>query len=81
MSVRDTVVTVFTDVAKQQDKPIVLLTDQVSLLDLGLDSLCMAIIVARLEGVLGIDPFSAADEVPIPTTFGDFVALYEHPVG
>jgi acyl carrier protein len=48
------------------------------LLDLGLDSLSMAVIVTRLEGSLGVDPFSASDEVEIPETFGDFVALYEH---
>lgn len=79
MSIRETVVAVFADVAKEQRKPIVPLIDHVPLLELGLDSLCMAIIVARLEDRLGADPFTnAADEMAIPVTFGEFVALYEN---
>jgi acyl carrier protein len=31
------------------------------LLETGLDSLCFAIIVARLEDELGVDPFSVDD--------------------
>ena len=78
MSVRETIITVFTDVAKMQNRPLAPLTDSASLLDLGLDSLSMAVIVARLEGSLGIDPFSAGEDVEIPDTFGAFVAMYEH---
>jgi hypothetical protein len=33
--------------------------------------------VARLEDLLGIDPFNAADVLEFPVTFGDFVRLYE----
>jgi len=40
----------------------------------GFDSLDLAILVATLEQVTGIDPF--ADDVPRFRTFGDFVALY-----
>jgi acyl carrier protein len=78
MTVRDTVAAVFTDVARGQNKQLAPLTYDASLLELGLDSLCIAIIVARLEGEVGIDPFSTDDEVGIPATFGEFVALYEH---
>jgi hypothetical protein len=46
-------------------------------LDLPLDSLCFAIIVARLEDSLGVDPFSTAEELTFPVTLGEFVALYE----
>jgi hypothetical protein len=77
MSVRETIVTVFNDVAKDQSKRLPALNDDTPLLDLDLDSLCLAIIVARLEGSLGTDPFSAADEVGLPATFGEFVAMYE----
>jgi acyl carrier protein len=76
MDVRNTVVTQFREVAHQQDRPLVELHDGLPLADTGLDSLCLAIIVARLEDALGVDPFATSDE--IPTTFGDFVALYEH---
>ena len=37
-----------------------------------------AVLVARLEDRLGIDPFSAAEEAVFPVTLGDFVKVYEH---
>ena len=46
------------------------------LVDSGLDSLCLAIIVARLEDALGVDPFSAKDD-DFPVTLGDFIKFYE----
>ena len=46
------------------------------LLDLGLDSLCLAVIVVRLEIRLGKDPFSEGADVALPATFGEFVGLY-----
>lgn len=79
MDVRSEVSTQFREVARQQDRPLVDLCDDLPLADTGLDSLCLAIIVARLEDVLGVDPFATSDE--IPTTFGDFVALYERARG
>jgi aryl carrier-like protein len=78
MSVRQTIEGIFADVAREQHKALAPLTDDAALLELGLDSLCIAIIVARLGEELELDPFSAADEVGIPTTFGAFVALYEN---
>ena len=76
-SVRSDVIAQFQQVAKQQGKTLAPLTDDLVLLDSGLDSLCLAIIVARLEDALGIDPFSRADDAEFPVTFGDFVRLYE----
>jgi hypothetical protein len=77
MSVRSAVLAQFTQVATEQNKSIENLSDEVVLLDAGLDSLCFAIIVARLEDVLGCDPFMTADVIEFPTTVGDFVELYE----
>jgi len=55
------------------------LSDDLKLLDSGLDSLSFALIVMRLEETFGFDPF-AADDVKFPVTFSDFVGLYEsHP--
>ncbi len=76
-SVRDQVVLQFHEAAANQEKRLLPLTDNLVLLESGLDSLCFAIIVAELEDNLGLDPFSDADEVFFPVTFGDFVALYE----
>ena len=47
------------------------------LLDSGLDSLCVAIIVARLEDELGVDPFDSDNDAEFPVTVGDFIGLYE----
>ncbi len=77
MSVRDTVVSQFKQVAVEQHRTLAKLTDELRLLDSGLDSLSFALIVARLEEALGFDPFDVAEDVKFPVTFGDFVKLYE----
>jgi len=63
--------------AAQQDRLLQPLSDDLLLLDSGLDSLCFAIIVAELEDQLGVDPFSDLDDAGFPVTFGEFVSLYE----
>ena len=78
MPVRETVLSVFTEVARQQNRPLAALDDDLPLLDSGMDSLCLAIIVASLEAKLGTDPFSAEEDIDVPATFGEFVALYEN---
>jgi acyl carrier protein len=77
MSVRSTVQAQFEQVAIEQERRLATLTDDVKLIDCGLDSLAFAIIVARLEDALGVDPFSSDDTTNFPVTFGDFVRLYE----
>jgi acyl carrier protein len=80
MSVRATVVAQFEQVAKEQERRLARLSDDLRLLDSGLDSLSFALIVVRLEEALGFDPFDVAVDVKFPVTFGDFVRLYElHP--
>ena len=64
-------------VAVEHNKSLPQLTDDLPLLELGFDSPCLAVVVARLEDALGVDPFSAADGVALPVTIGDFVKLYE----
>jgi acyl carrier protein len=77
MSVRSTVTVEFEQVAREQSRKLARLSDELKLLDSGLDSLSFALIVMRLEEALGFDPFDDADEVSFPVTFGDFVRLYE----
>jgi hypothetical protein len=48
MIVRTEVVTQFKQVATEQDKRLAPLTDNVELLNTGLDSFCFAILVSRL---------------------------------
>ena len=78
MSTRSDIITLFEQVAKEQDKELVPLSDDLGLLESGLDSLCFAIIVARLEDTMGLDPFSQEEEVEFPVTVGDFIKLYEN---
>jgi acyl carrier protein len=78
MSIRSEVIKQFKQVATEQSKQLQPLEDDLPLLDSGLDSLCFALIVARLEDTLGVDPLSAAEDVRFPVTVGDFVRFYEH---
>lgn len=77
MSIRPTIASLFEDVAREQGRTLSPLSDDLKLLQSGLDSLSFAIIVARLEDSLGFDPFNADEAVEFPVTFGDFVRLYE----
>ena len=78
MDIRNAIVSEFERVAREQDKAIVLLTDELPLAESGLDSLCFAIIVARLDDMLGLDPFGTDEGVAFPVTFGEFIGFYEH---
>ncbi len=77
MSVRETVLRVIGDVARTNGRRLPPLTDDLPLLDSGLDSLCLAVIVANLEDELGVDPFSSAEDGALPETVGALVGLYE----
>ena len=77
MSVRNTILEQVALVAEQQRKSIPPLTDDMPLVGSGLDSLCIALIVANLEDELGVDPFGLTGEVAMPETLGDFVSFYE----
>jgi len=78
LSVRATVLDQVKLVAAQQKKRLAPLSDTLPLLESGLDSLCIAIIVANLEDDLGLDPFGTGHNVAMPVTLGDFIRLYEH---
>jgi len=78
MSLRPTVVAKFEEVAHRQHRTLAPLSDDLVLMESGLDSLCFAIIVALLEDELGLDPFTQSDEVFFPVTFGEFVRCYEN---
>jgi acyl carrier protein len=65
-------------IAREHEKILAPLKEDLMLADCGLDSLGFAVLVARLEDRLGIDPFSAVEEGVFPVTLGDFVKAYEH---
>jgi acyl carrier protein len=76
--VRSTIVQLMTQVAREHEKVLAPLNDELVLVDCGLDSLGFAVLVARLEDKLGVDPFTTAEDVFFPITFGDFVKVYEN---
>jgi len=78
MSIRSTILSQIKIVAKQQNKPLAPMTDELLLLDSGLDSLCIAILVANLEDELRLAPLGSSNNVAIPVTLGDFIRLYEN---
>lgn len=78
MSIRSEVIAQFSQVAQEHDRRLAPLVDDLKLLDSGLDSLCMSVIVTRLEDVLGIDPFTTAQEAGFPVTLGEFISFYEN---
>jgi hypothetical protein len=78
MSLRPTITAQFEQVALEQKRKLARLSDDLKLLESGLDSLSFALIVARLEDAVGFDPFDSDQEMKFPVTFGDFVRLYEN---
>lgn len=77
MDIRTTVYHQVRTIADQQGKLLPPLTDDLRMLESGLDSLCIAILIANLDDELKLNPFDA-DDVEIPVTFGDLVRVYEN---
>jgi acyl carrier protein len=77
MSIRGTIESEFQRVSKEQKRNLAPLTENLKLVDSGLDSLSFALIVSRLEDALGFDPFDTQDDLKFPVTFGEFVKLYD----
>ena len=77
-SLRSIILDHFEQVSREQKKQLAPLSDDLVLLESGLDSLCFAIIVARLEDKLGFDAFAIVDDVQFPVTLGDLIKFYKH---
>jgi len=78
MLIRLTVISQIQQIAEEGKKNLPSLTDDLVLLESGLDSLAIAILVARLEETLGFDPFTESDDIYYPVTLGDFIRFYEN---
>ncbi len=78
MSVKLTIMQQMEQVAQEHGRILAPLNDELVLANCGLDSLSFAVLVARLEDTLGVDPFTAAEDAFFPVTLGDFVKVYEH---
>jgi acyl carrier protein len=76
-NLRNKIVNTFSEVADIRGLKIISLSDDVVLLESGLDSLGFAILVAKLEEDLGYDPFALNDDPVYPRTFEEFVYFYQ----
>jgi acyl carrier protein len=78
MSVRSKVIAAMRQVAEEQKVTLPPLDDDLSLHETGFDSLGFAILVARLEDEIGVDPFTLSEDATFPLTIGDFIKAYEN---
>jgi hypothetical protein len=59
------------------NKTLAPLTDDLQLLYSDVNSLRFAILVVRVEDLIGSDPFTREDETKFPETVGELITLYE----
>jgi acyl carrier protein len=76
--IRLKIVAAMNQIAEEQKVTLPQLEDDLLLSETGFDSLAFAILVARLEDELGIDPFTVSENAAFPLTVGDFVRAYEN---
>jgi len=79
MDIKKTIEETYMEVLEQTGSELLVpeLNDDIVLLESGLDSLGFAILVATLEEKLEFDPFTMMDEPLYPSTFGEFISIYE----
>lgn len=77
MDIRTTIHSALVELFEEEDLEVPEIDDDTLLLDSGLDSLGFAVLVTRLEEELGYDPFSLMDEAVYPSTFKEFVDIYQ----
>jgi acyl carrier protein len=77
MSIKLKILSEIRELAATEGKTLPPLTDDLVLLESGLDSLMIAILVARLEETLSLDPFTDSQDIYYPVTLGDFINAYE----
>jgi len=78
MSVKSKIIAAIQQIAAEQQVTLPPLEDGLSLHETGFDSLAFAILVARLEDDLGVDPFTISADASFPLTIGDFIKAYEN---
>lgn len=77
MSVRSTIESHLRRIASEHGRRLEPLTDELKLLESGLDSLSLAIVVMHLADSLGVDPLNGGRSIQFPATLGEFVRMYE----
>jgi acyl carrier protein len=75
MDIRQTIHQQMHEVAAQHQKSLPSLTDDMGILESGMDSLGLAVLLAGLDDIFHVAPFDA-DDVEIPVTIGDLIRVY-----
>jgi hypothetical protein len=75
--IRSIIISQIVQIAREHDKKLAPINDDLALNESGLDSLAIAVLVARLEDQLGANPFTRFADVALPVTIREFVRLYE----
>jgi acyl carrier protein len=78
MSMKLRIMSAMKQIAEEQHVTLPPLDDNLSLHETGFDSLGFAILVARLEDDLGVDPFTIAEDAAFPLTVSDFIRACEN---
>lgn len=77
MSIREQILSSFSELLIEETGLSKELQDDLELLDSGLDSLGLAILIVRLESLIGFDPFTISEIAVYPRTLGEFIRFYE----
>jgi acyl carrier protein len=77
VDIRSAILALIQEVARDHQKKLAPLTDDLPLLESGLDSHCIAVIVICLEDLLGFDPFDTEAGGKFPVTLGNFITYYK----
>ena len=78
MSTRLQIISAIQQIAVEQNVVLQPLHDDLPLHETGFDSLAFAILGARLEDELGIDPFTTSADASFPLTLGDLIRAYDN---
>jgi len=77
MAIRSIILSEIRQIAYEHASKLVPINDDLALHESGLDSLAIAVLVARLEDQFGANPFTSSVDCALPVTIGEFVRLYE----
>ena len=77
MTIRDQIISSFSELLMEETGQCIELEDSIQILDSGLDSLGLAILIVRLESQIGFDPFTISEIAVYPRTIGEFIKFYE----
>jgi acyl carrier protein len=78
ISTRSIIESLLRRIAAEHGRTLAPLTDDLKLLESGLDSMSVAVVVMHLADLFGTDPFNSGRALDSPVTLGDFIRMYEN---